>query len=52
MIRLVLIIGKAYAVYENKQRIAVFELDESDPNSRPLTAEEVELIRVDNYNKA
>ena len=50
--RLVLIVGKQYTVYENKQCIAVFELDETDPRVRPLTPEEVEAIRVDNYAKA
>jgi hypothetical protein len=50
--RLVLIEKNKYTVYENKQCIAIFELDEADPNCRPLTAEEVEKLRVDNYSKA
>lgn len=50
--RLVLIEGTRYTVYESKQCIAVFELDRTDPNVRPLLAEEVEKLRLDNYAQA
>jgi hypothetical protein len=50
--RLVLIEKNKYTVYENKRCIAVFELDETDRNCRPLTTEEVEKLRLDNYEQA
>lgn len=52
MIRLVLIVPKekTYAVYESKQRIAFFKLDEGD--NELLTAGEVEFLRTDNYEQA
>jgi len=52
MIRLVLIIPKTkeYAVYEGKQRIAFFKLDEAD--NELLSDREVEFLRTDNYEQA
>mgnify|MGYP003489918422 CR=1 FL=1 len=52
MIRLVLIVPKekTYAVYESKQRIAFFKLDEGD--NELLTTKEVEFLRTDNYEQA
>lgn len=52
MIRLVLIVPKekTYAVYEGKQRIAFFKLDDTD--NVLLSAKEVEVLRTDNYKQA
>lgn len=49
MTRLVLIEGKRYSVYEGNRCIAAFEQDEQDKT--PLTAKEVEDLRVDNYKE-
>jgi hypothetical protein len=52
MIRLVLIIPKLkkYAVYEGKQRIAFWKLDDED--NELLSAKEVENLRTDKYEQA
>lgn len=50
--RLVLIEGLKYTVYEDRRCIAVFVLDTEDPSMRPLTQEEVEKLRLDNYDRA
>lgn len=52
MIRLVLIVPKekTYAIYESKQRIAFWKLDDED--NELLSAKEVENLRTDKYEQA
>jgi hypothetical protein len=45
--KFVLIEKTRYSVYEGKVCLAIFELQ----NNVPLTAEEVEQLRTDNYDK-
>lgn len=48
--RLVLIVGKTYTVYEGKRCIATFEVN--DEIQRLPTLEEIEEIRTANYEIA
>jgi len=48
--RLVLIVGKTYTVYEGRRCIATFEVN--DEIQRVPTLEEIEEIRIANYDVA